>query len=288
MQHGAARFTLLGSATELGRAVSDYTETNLAYWNEMARRHLDTPFYRTDAFRRGENILDPIVRDGIGGVHGRKLLHLQCHFGLDTLSLARMGADVTGLDFSDDAVALARALARQTGVKGNFVQSNVLTPPADLKDFDIVFASWGAIGWIHDMGAWMRTASNALKPGGRLFLAEAHPYLMTLDDYPPEPVLPFAVRYPWDSDEPLEMENQGDYAGPGILEAHRNVMFQHGMATILNSAIAAGFRIDGIAEGDRIPWQGLKQLIKDDEHYWTLPPGAPFIPLSLILNATKV
>ena len=267
--------------------MADYFRTNLAYWNEMARRHVDSPGYRTAAFRRGENILDPVVRDGIGDVRGKTLLHLQCHFGLDTLSLARMGAEVTGLDFSDDAIAIARRIAGETGVKGSFVHGNVLTPPAGLNDFDVVFASWGAICWIHDMDAWMRTASNALKPGGRLFMAEAHPYLMTLDDYPAVPALPFTVRYPWDSSEPLELENQGDYAGPGVLEAHRNVMFLHGMARILNAAIAAGFRIDRIAEGDRIPWQGLQQLIKLDEHYWTLPPGAPSIPLSFILDATK-
>jgi SAM-dependent methyltransferase len=267
--------------------LSDYTRTNLAYWNEMARRHVDSPGYSTAAFRRGENILDPVVRGGIGEVRGKKLLHLQCHFGLDTLSLARMGAEVTGLDFSDDAITIARQISGETGVNGTFVQSNVLTPPSDLTDLDIVFASWGAVCWIDDMAAWMRTAANALKPGGRLFMAEAHPYLMTLDDYPPVPTLPFTVRYPWDSSAPLELENQGDYAGPGILEAHRNVMFLHGMANILNAAIAAGFRIDGITEGDRIPWQGLQQLIKLDDHYWTLPPGAPSIPLSLILNATK-
>ncbi len=86
----------------------------------------------------------------------------------------------------------------------------------------------------------------------------------------------------------MEFENQGDYAGPGALQAHRNVQFLHGMASILNGAIAAGLRIDGIEEADRIPWQGLNQLIKADEHYWTLPPGAPFIPLALILRATKM
>ncbi len=268
--------------------MANYTKTNLAYWNEMARRHVDSPGYRTAAFRRGENILDPIVRDGIGKVRGKKLLHLQCHFGLDTLSLARMGADVTGLDFSKDAIATARALAKETGLTAKFVRANVLTPPPELKGFDIVFASWGAICWMHDMASWMRTAAKALKRGGRLFLAEAHPYLMSLDDHPREPALPFSVRYDYDSDVPLKLANQGDYAGPGSLKAHRNVMFLHGMAKILNCAIAAGFRIDGIEEGCHIPWQGLQQLIKADEDYWTLPPGAPFVPLSLILNATKI
>ncbi len=265
-----------------------YKATNLAYWNEMAQRHLNSDGYATAAFRRGEIILDPIVREKIGDVRGKRLLHLQCHFGLDTLSLARMGAEVTGLDFSGDAIRLAREIAAETGVPGRFVQSDVLNPPDDLNGFDIVFASWGAFCWIRDMAGWMRTAANALKPGGRLFFAEAHPYLMTLDDYPPEPVLPFRVRYPYDSRTPLELENQGDYAGPGTLNAHRNVMFLHGMANILNAAIAAGFRIDRLDEGCHIPWMGLQQLIKADNDYWTLPPGAPFIPLALFVDATKM
>jgi len=267
-----------------------YKHTNLAYWNEMAQRHLDSPGYSTADFRKGEIILDPIVRAKIGDVRGKKLLHLQCHFGLDTLSLARMGAEVTGLDFSDDAIRLARQIAAETGTPATFVQSDVLKPPADLAGrFDIAFASWGAICWIHDMHAWMRTAANALKPGGRLFMAEAHPYLMTLDDYPREPTLPFTIRYDYDSRTPLALENQADYAGPGTLKAHRNVQFLHGMATILNAALEAGLRIDRLDEGCRIPWCGLQQLVKDDEDadYWTLPPGAPFVPLSFFLDATK-
>ncbi|HEX2594331.1 MAG TPA: class I SAM-dependent methyltransferase [Rhizomicrobium sp.] len=268
--------------------MEDYKKTNLAYWNEMARRHVDSEGYQTAAFRRGEIILDPIVRSGIGDVRGKKLLHLQCHFGLDTLSLARMGAVVTGLDFSDDAIATARTLSQETGAPATFVQSDVLNPPAGLTDFDIVFASWGAICWIHDIAGWMRVAANALKPGGRLFMAEAHPYLMTLDDWPASPALPFTVRYDWNSTAPLELENQGDYAGPGTLEAHRNVQYMHGMAETLNGAIDAGFRIDRLEEGHHIPWMGLKQLIKADKDYWTLPPGAPIVPLSLILNATKM
>lgn len=265
-----------------------YKKTNLAYWNEMAERHVDSDGYSTAAFRKGANILDPIVRKGIGNVRGKKLLHLQCHFGLDTLSLARMGAEVTGLDFSDTAIATAKRISKETGVKGKFIQSDVLNPPKSLTGFDIVFASWGAFCWIHDIYAWMRTASRALKKGGRIYFAEAHPYLMTLDDWPVSPALPFSVRYDWDSRTPNAFENQGDYAGPGILKAHRNVQFLHGMETILNAMIEAGFRIDSLDQGHHIPWQGLKQLIKADKDYWTLPPGAPIIPLALMVNATKI
>jgi SAM-dependent methyltransferase len=269
--------------------MEDYKKLNLAYWNELAQRHLDSPFYSTAAFRKGEIILDPDIRARVGDVKGKRLLHLQCHFGLDTLSLARMGAEVTGLDFSDDAIKQARMLAAEAGIEATFVQSDVLNPPERLKDFDIVFASWGAICWIHDMKGWMRTAANALKPGGRLFLAEGHPVMLMIDEFPPAPVLPFTLRYPYDSDTPLELENQGDYAGPGEVKAHRNVQHLHGLGRILNAAIGAGLRIDRLDEGDRVPWAALPQLVKtDDDEYWTLPPGAPFVPLAFYLDATKL
>src|ERR1700761_4862554 len=122
---------------------------NLAHWNEVTPHHIVSPMYRTQDFRRGEIVLDAVVREAVGDVAGKRLLHLQCHFGLDTLSLARMGAAVTGLDFAPAAIAQARALAAESGIDATFICSDVLDPPADLAGrFDIVFASWGAIFWI--------------------------------------------------------------------------------------------------------------------------------------------
>src|ERR1700759_4371547 len=118
---------------------------NLAHWNEVTPHHVVSPMYRTEDFRRGEIGLDPVVREAIGDVGGKRLLHLQCHFGLATLSLARMGASVTGLDFSPAAIEQAQALAAEAGIEASFILSDVLDPPPDLTGFDIVFASWGAI-----------------------------------------------------------------------------------------------------------------------------------------------
>jgi len=114
---------------------------NFAYWNEAVAIHLASDFYRTEAFRRGEAVIDPVARTGLGEVAGRRLLHLQCHFGLDTLSLARLGAEVAGLDYSPPAIEAARSFSRETGVPGEFVLADVLDPPPGLRDFDIVFAS---------------------------------------------------------------------------------------------------------------------------------------------------
>jgi len=264
-----------------------YLEINRAYWDELANRHVESAFYKTAAFRRGAVVLDPIVRERLGDAAHTRILHLQCHFGLDTLSLARMGARVTGLDFSGEAVRAARALAREQGLDADFIECDVLKTPDDLSGFDIVFASWGAICWIADIGAWMRVAARSVKAGGRLLLVEGHPFLMTLDERCKADA-PFTVGWPYDSAEPLYQENQGDYADPdGVLKAHSNVQFFHGVAKIVNAAIAAGFSIRALEELDRIPWQGLPQLVRADSDYWTLPPGAPFLPLALVLDAVK-
>lgn len=256
----------------------------LAHWNEVTPHHVTSPMYRTDDFRRGDVVLDPLVRDAIGDVRGKRLLHLQCHFGLDTLSLARLGASVTGLDFSSAAIDQARALAAEAGIDARFILSDVLHPPADLTGFDVVFASWGAIYWIADLDAWMRVAAAALRPGGRLFLCEGHPALLMLDERAPAGVL--RVRWPWDSDEPHVEEGDLDYTGAKV-SARRTTGYFHGLGRILSAALKAGLTIRGFSEGDRVPWKALDQMVQVDTHYWALPPGNAYVPLSFTLEALK-
>jgi|SRR5579871_374200 len=257
---------------------------NLAHWNEVTPHHIVSPFYRREDFRRGEIVLDPVVRNAVGDVKGRRLLHLQCHFGLDTLSLARMGALVTGLDFSPPAIDEARALADEADVEAEFVCADVLEPPRHLKDFDVVFASWGAIYWIGDLDRWMRVAASALRDGGRLFLCEGHPAMLMLDERAEPGVL--RVCWPYDSREPHIDIGDLDYTGANVA-ADRTVGYLHGLAHIFNAAMSAGFTIRGFREGDRIPWKALDQLVQVDRDYWMLPPGTPFVPLSFILEAVK-
>ncbi len=258
---------------------------NLAHWNEVTPHHVASPMYRTEDFRRGEIVLDPVVRGAIGDVAGKRLLHLQCHFGLDTLSLARMGASVTGLDFSAVAIAQARALAAEARIDATFIEADVLAPPAGLTGFDIVFASWGAIFWIADIAAWMRVAAGALKPGGRLFLTEGHPAMLMLDERAAEGA-PLTLRWPWDQDAPIVDEGDLDYTGAKVA-ANRTQGYLHGLARILNAAMDAGLTIRGYSEGDRVPWKAMDLLVKADRDYWTLPPGAPAVPLSFTLQAVK-
>jgi SAM-dependent methyltransferase len=259
---------------------------NLAYWNKVTPDHVASSMYRTEEFRRGEIVLDPIVRSAIGDVKGKRLLHLQCHFGLDTLSLARMGASVTGIDFSPPAIEQARALAKEAGIDARFICADVLAPPAGaLKDFDVAFASWGAIYWIADIAAWMRVASGALKKGGRLLLCEGHPALLMLDERAPSGTL--RVRWPYDSAEAhVDDAVDVDYAGAAVAGI-RTEGYLHGLSRILNATMRAGLTIRGFCEGDRVPWKALDQFVQVDRDYWGLPAGVPPIPLYFILEAVK-
>ena len=267
--------------------MAEVADDNFAYWNEAVAIHLASSFYRTADFRRGEAVIDPLARAGLGEVAGKRLLHLQCHFGLDTLSLARLGAEVTGLDYSPPAIEAARALSRETGVPGEFLLTDVLDPPAGLTGFDIVFASWGAICWIADMDRWMGVAAAALTPGARLYLLEGQPAAMMLDDAAGlTPASELVVRYPYQSDAPVIGEEPSDYANRDApLTVRQTGVWMHGLGRIVNAAIGAGFAIRRLEEGDRIPWQASGVLVPDGQGYWTLPEGAPFLPLNFSLDA---
>jgi SAM-dependent methyltransferase len=263
-----------------------HTQTNRKYWDQLARIHPKTAFYRLDDFKRGENILDPIVREALGEVAGKRLLHLQCHFGLDSLSLARLGADVTGLDLSPVAIETARELSANLEIPATFVEADVLHAPDDLRGFDIVFASWGALCWISDLATWMRTASHALKPGGRLILIDGHPTGMMLD-LEAEAGAPLRVRYPYDSPEPDIEEGQGSYADESaILDDPRCVVWGFGLESLITAMFDAGLALRSFRELDRVAWP-MSALVKADEYYWKLPDSVPYVPLGFALTAER-
>jgi SAM-dependent methyltransferase len=191
-----------------------------------------------------------------------------------------------GLDFSPPAIEQARALAQEAGIAARFICcADVLEPPVGLEGFDIVFASWGAIYWIADMARWTRVAAGALRPGGRLFLTEGHPAMLMLDERAP-PGAALSVRWPYDSAEAHVDEGDLDYTGAKVAANHTEG-YLHGLARILTAAMEAGLTIRRFAEGDRVPWKALDQLVKIDRDYWALPEGAPFVPLSFTLEAVK-
>jgi SAM-dependent methyltransferase len=264
-----------------------HTTQNRRYWDQLARIHPRTAFYKLEAFKRGENILDPIERDALGDVSGKRLLQLQCHFGLETLNLARYGAMATGLDFSGVAIATARALGEELNIPSTFIESDVLQAPETLTGFDIVFASWGALCWISDLKPWMQTAARALKTGGRLFLVEAHPAGMMLDLGAP-PGTPLTVRDPYAASAPVIEEMQGSYAdGDAVLESPRYAIWAHGLEQIFTALLEAGFALRRFREFDRVAWP-MPAVVKADAFYWNLPDTLPYVPLSFALEAERV
>ena len=263
-----------------------HTKTNRRYWDQLAELHPKTPFYRLDAFKRGENILDPIEREFLGDVEGKRLLQLQCHFGLETLALARLGADATGLDLSPIAIETARGLATELNIPATFIEADVLHPPGNLRGFDIVFASWGTLCWISDLNAWMRTAAHGLKPGWQLILVDAHPVGMMLD-CETEPGASLRVRYPYDSTKPAIEESQGSYADESaILEEPRCVVWEHGLESIFSAMLRAGLALRSFRELDRVAWP-MPALVKAEEYYWKLPESLPYVPIGLALTAER-
>jgi SAM-dependent methyltransferase len=261
---------------------------NRARWNELARLHVRSPFYGVDAFRAGDLALDPIVDAELGPVDGLRLVHLQCHFGLDTLLLARRGADVTGLDFSDAAIEAARALAAETHTPARFVQSDVYEAPRALGTrFDLAFVTWGAINWLPDIAAWARVVADVLEPGGRLYLAEGHPTLAILEQA--DPGAPIVPTYDYfQGPAPLVSHSDRSYSGdPDPVANTAMHEWIHPIGAVVTALIVAGLDVAWLHEHDAVPWQALPCLIGGADGLFRLPPDRPRLPLAYSLAARR-
>jgi SAM-dependent methyltransferase len=271
---------------------------NLALWNRWTQVHEASPFYDVEGFKAGATSLWPLEREELGPfVHeGTSLLHLQCHFGLDTLSWARRGAAVVGLDFGDEAIALARRLAEETGLSGRaeFVCADVYDANRHLGDrrFDVVFVSWGAIEWLPDLDRWAAVVERHLEPGGVFYLAELHPFAQILDDEAPEGV--FRVRYPYfhSPAEPAVDEISGSYADPDADTAgHVAYSWQHDLAEVVGALVGAGLRLEHLHEFPTSPAPSWPGMVQDEDRWWWLPDGEggrrKDLPLSYSLLASK-
>jgi 2-polyprenyl-3-methyl-5-hydroxy-6-metoxy-1,4-benzoquinol methylase len=275
-----------------------YMAANRDLWDELTRVHETTSFYDLDGFRRGGVRLREFEIDDVGPVEGRSLLHLQCHFGIDTLSWARLGARVTGADFSPKAVDLATRLAAELGLDARFVCSNVYDLPDGLEgEFDVVYTSRGVLGWLPDVDAWARVAAHFVKPGGVFYIHEIHPVAQVWQD---EDVVPGDLRlhYPYfTTPEPFEFESQGSYADPSAhLEVTKEYGWNHSMAEIVSALASAGLRIDLLREFPYTEWaMGFLEERKitpdgdtEAKSTWWLPESAGGeLPLFFALRASK-
>ncbi len=263
---------------------------NNALWDEWTAVHATSTFYDLDGFRAGGVRIRADEQAELGSVAGLDLLHLQCHFGIDTLSFARLGARVTGADFSAAAIDLARSLADELGFpEARFVRSDLYALP-DVLDgrFDLVYTSRGVLGWLPDIRAWARVAAHFVRPGGRFYVREIHPVVQAFEN---EGVGPGELRlaYPyWEHRQPLSFPVVGSYADPTAdVAATVEHGWDHGLGEIVTALVDAGLRIDALREYPFLDWQ-LDFLVEGPDDRWVLPPGtAGEMPLSFSIMATK-
>lgn len=264
----------------------DSFEINKAHWNEAVEVHVRSSFYGVAAFLAGEDALSPIESEEIGPLAGRRLLHLQCHFGLDTLCLARRGAVATGLDFAAQAVERARRLSREAKLEARFVEGNVYDAPDLIEErFEIVYVTWGALCWLPDMARWGRVVARMLEPGGFLYLLDDHPFASCLEqDDPDGPIAP-AYDY-FQGAEPMVFHNQGTYADREARLANTaSHEWNHGLGTILTALTGAGLAIEWLHEHDRLAWRRFPCLEEGPDRMYRLPAGRPRLPLAFSLKA---
>lgn len=258
---------------------------NLRHWEEIAEVHLRS--YDIEPLLAGGHGLDAIQVTEMGDVRGKTLLHLQCHIGTDTLSWARLGARVTGVDFSPASLRAAADLAARTGLPARFVESSLYDLPARLPEtFDIVYTSTGVLCWLSDLDEWGRIIADHLKPGGVFYMLESHPFLNVFDDEADG--LSVEASY-FHSEEPrLWPGDHPDYADPGYLVKTGSAEWTWSMGDILNALLKAGLTLEFLHEYDAIPWKALPCMIPSDRAgFYRLPPGRDLLPLVFTLRARR-
>lgn len=260
----------------------NWLELNRAWWDERVPIHVASRLYDLPSFKAGQSRLRPFEEAELGPVAGKELLHLQCHFGIDTLSWARLGARVTGLDFSAPAVEAARKLASELSLEATFVCSDVYSAPEALgRRFDVVYTGIGALCWLPDIERWADVVARLLRPGGTLYLVEGHPMAEAFADTSLE------IGYDYFHDPAGNFfDGQGSYADPGAKTEHTQLIdFRHPFSDVINAVIGRGLRIESLSEYDFTVyprWPFLEERA-DGTFHW--PAGYKRLPLLYSLKA---
>jgi SAM-dependent methyltransferase len=255
---------------EQGAAGPDYRDVNKASWDERAPAHAASPGYAFERFVADPTFISDVVRFDLarlGDVRGLRGAHLQCHIGTDTLSLARLGAQMTGLDFSPAALEQARRLSAEAGPHVDFVESDLYGALDVLEagTYDLVFTGIGALCWLPDIRGWAEVVATLLAPGGRLFIREGHPMLWSLDELREDGLL--VVDYPYfERPEPLVWTEGGTYVETDVEFEHNTTHeWNHGLGEIVTALLDQGLRITMLEEHDSVPWDPLPGLTVADE-----------------------
>ena len=272
---------------------TDWTELNQKNWDERAAPHAASPGYSVERFRTDPAFLSHVVRFDVprlGDVTGMRGVHLQCHIGTDTLSLHRLGARMTGLDFSASALAQARALASDTGAEIDYVQSDLYGAPDVLEHgaFDLVFTGIGALCWLPDIRRWAGVVATLLAPGGRLFLREGHPVLWALPDPRPDRLLSLEFPY-FETVEPTVWDEPGTYVDTDHAFVNtRSANWNHGVGEVVTALLDVGLRVTMLVEHDSVPWDALPgQMDRLPNGEYRLSDRPERLPHTYTLQAVK-
>lgn len=264
-----------------------WVETNRAWWDERVGSHATSKFYDLKSFRKGRDVLRPFEAEELAvDPAGLDLVHLQCHIGTDTLSWARRGARVVGLDFSEPAIETARALADDVGLadRSEFVHANVFdaVEALDGRTFDVVYTGIGALTWLPDINRWAEVAAALVKPGGVLYVVEIHPFVWPFGDTD-EPELQFSYFGDVESHDAA-----GSYTDRTLATEHNHV-FEHNWAIgpVITAVVKAGLTIELVGEHSIGVEQRWPFMIRDKDGFWVMPEDRPPIPQMWSLRARK-
>lgn len=280
-----------------------YFKANKNLWNQRTAVHKDSDFYNLAGFKAGESVLTSIELNELGDVKGKTMLHLQCHFGMDSLDWARRGAKVTGVDLSDAAIEEAKKLNEELGLDAKFICANVYdiaiskneeakTPPleslpagqaglGEAENFDIVFTSYGTIGWLPDLQPWAKMIAERLKPGGIFYLAEFHPVVWMFDD-------DFTnIKYSYENREVIVTENQGTYTDRNADIKGKEYSWNHSISEVLNALIGAGLKIEMFNEYMYSPYPCFSNIVELETGKWHIKGLEGKIPMVYSVMATK-
>ncbi len=272
-------------------SLDPYFEANRANWDDRTPIHTASRQYDLEGFLAGDSTLLEEDIANVGDVTGKTLLHTQCHIGLDTLSWARRGASVTGLDFSPESINTARDIATRAGLEARFVEANVYAAVEALEgeQFDVVFTGVGALCWLPDATAWTHVMGKLVRPGGAFYIREFHPVLWSLDEDAPPPSLSITRPY-FETTEPLASDEAITYTDNPTGEPIANTRtyeWNHGLGHVITALIQAGLRIEFVHEYDWCESPALPWMVEEGRWRWALPEGRERLPLAYAIRATK-
>ena|SRR3989338_708860 len=261
----------------------NYFEANQHTWNQRVGIHKDSKFYDLGSFKAGKSsLISSIEKKELPDVRDKRLLHLQCHFGMDTLSWEREGAIVTGIDFSDKAIQVARQLTTDLQLNANFVCSNVYDLRTNLEGpFDIVFTSYGVIGWLPDLDNWASIIAHFLKPGGIFYMAEFHPVLFMFDEQLE------ALKYHYTNHEVIELEVEGTYTDGDATIQGKEYGWNHSLSEVINALLAHGLNIELFNEFTYSPFPCFPNLVQGVDGNWRIKGLEGKIPMVYSIRARK-